>query len=303
MKIDYLNVTVPENIAAKVVDEVSEILDFCGATQASNELYRLGQSGTAKIKIRNGYTLFGFSGSALDTFREYDQYTPLLWVFGSHPHRVTSADIALDVSIDARTVLNSLWRRSRGPRGIRLTRKRLQPKHVTRFSRDCLYDDGATGTVYLGNRTSEVYCKVYDKRNELLERTGDDIGYPLVRYELTVTSKMRISLKDLADPSPMFWHFMREVLPPPADVSAWVAGGQGFTMPKREKLMPADKLKQVVGESDTIERWIKYADEVGPNGREFLMGLLRRRIMAPTNPNQQTESTTRVVGDQVDPGE
>lgn len=288
MHVDYLNVTVPETVAASVVDGVTEVIDYCGAVRLSDEIYRLGSKGTVKIKNRHGYTLVGLSGDALQVLRDHDQKEALLWVFAGHPHRVTSMDIAHDVRIGARTVLNSLWRKARGKKGIHLSKKRVQPHNVRRHMVHCLYGEGSTGTIYMGRRTSEVRCKVYDKRNEILDRSGVDIGYDLVRYEATITSKMGLSLKDVQSPDAVFWNYMSNVLTPPLGAPNWVAGGQGFHMPERSKMMPAEKLKHIVGESPEIDRWLKYADEAGPNGRDYLLGLIRKRIMTP---DKQTESS------------
>jgi len=278
--VDYLNVTVPETVSATVVDEVKRVLDYCGGVQRTPESYSLGDSGSALVKNRNGYSLVGVSGNGIEALRRYDMYAELLWVFAAKPHRVTRIDIAHDVQEPTQAILRSLWRRARGKTGIRLTRKRVAPKNVNRYVRDCLYGDGVTGTVYLGSRKSEVYAKVYDKRNEILDRHGKDIGRPLTRYEMTATSKVGVSLKDASEPEPLFWHFMSNVLSPPTEgVPEWVAGAQGYHMPDRREIMPAERLKQVVSESPEIERWLSYADDVGPTGREYLLGLLRRRIL------------------------
>jgi hypothetical protein len=282
--IDYLNVSFPETISALVLDSVKEVLDYCGAHQKTDELYRIGETGTVRIRKRNGYSLVGLSGDALSTLRNSDMYATMLWAFAVHPHRVTSLDIAHDVNIDSRPVLRSLYRRARGSKGLRLSRKRIQRDNVNQYVVNSRYDDGDTGTIYLGSRKSEVHAKVYDKRNEILDRTGVDVGHGLTRYELTVTSKMGVSLSDVQTPEPIFWHYMSEVLPRPDGVPNWVAGGQGYTMPERRTVMPAEKLKQVIGESPEIERWLKYADDAGPNGREYLLGLLRRRILTPAKP-------------------
>lgn len=297
MHVDYLNVSVPETISATVHDSIKEVLDYCGARQLSDEIFRLGDTGTVRLKRRNGYGLVGLSGDALRHLRTVDQMAATLWAFAVHPHRVTSLDIAHDVTIQPRGVLNSLWRKARGKKGLRLTRKALTRANVNKYVVDSLYDDGVTGTLYLGSRKSEAHAKVYDKRNEILDRTGNDIGYDLTRYELTVTSKMGVSLSDVDNPEPLFWHFMSEVLPPPVGVPNWIAGGQGYTMPERRKLVPAEKLKQVVEDSPEIERWLRYADEAGPNGREYLLGLLRRKIMAPAKP---TVSSPGAEGDHAD---
>jgi hypothetical protein len=297
MHIDYLNVSVPETISAQVIDSVQDVLDYCGAHQRTDEIYRLGETGTVRIKKRNGYALVGLSGDALSTLRKLDMHASMIWSFAVHPHRVTSLDIAHDVAISTRGVLNSLWRKARGTKGLRLSRKRVPKSGINKYVVDSLYDDGITGTVYLGSRKSEVYAKVYDKRNEIMDRTGSDIGYDLTRYELTATSKMGVSLSDVDNPEPLFWNYMSEVLPCPSGIPNWVAGGQGYTMPERRVVMPAEKLKQVVSESPEIERWLKYADDAGPNGREYLLGLLRRRILTPAKP---IGSTSGAEGDDLD---
>lgn len=279
MHVDYINVTVPETVSAAVIDEVTKILDYCGSKKRTPEVYTLGQTGTARIKKRNGYALVGISGDGIQTLRKHDMYASMLWAFAAWPHRVTSIDIAHDVPEETPPVLRRLWRRAIGPKGIRLTRKTIPKSNVNKYVVNSKYDGKVTGTIYLGSRKSEVYAKVYDKRDELISKRGYDVGHPLTRYELTATSKVGVSLKDASEPQPLFWNYMSSILPMPPDIAPWVPGGTGYQMPERKKLMPAEHLKKVVSESPEIERWLKYADEAGPNGREYLLGLLRRRII------------------------
>ena len=61
--------------------------------------------------------------------------------------------------------------------------------------------------------------------------------------------------------------------------------------------MPAQKLKDVVGESPEIDRWLKYADAAGPNGREYLLGLLRRRILVDEPTDKPSDESPGHLGD------
>ena len=150
------------------------------------------------------------SGAALAALRSVGAYAGYLRVLSSDVHRLTRLDVALDVLVDAPSVLDALYSRAKSG-GVSLTRKALDPhRHVSRWqSPDSAGLD--TGTVYLGGKTSEVRARVYDKRLERIARGLPDPGSWL-RAELTVTSAMGISLKDAWEPAPVFWRFMAQAL-------------------------------------------------------------------------------------------
>ena len=282
MHVDYLNITVPDPHNDLVRPQVLEIVGLCGGVRADMsrgkvDVYRLGKTGTVKLTEKDGYAVYGFSGDALATLRGADLYNEYLWIFALIPHRVTLLDIAYDVPLKTPRILRKLWSQAHTDIGIKFTRKKIATKSISTWSVIGL-DGVKTGTLYLGSRKAEVRLKVYDKRQQVYDLTGNDIG-ALTRYELTVTSKMGISLADASDPSRLFWHFMANILVPPSDISPWEPGGEGFQLPPRVTMLPAEKLKRGIQASQDLDNWVRLAHSMGPNGEAYMRSLLDRAIL------------------------
>ena len=225
MHADYLNVTMPDGDAPDVESELLKIVAAVGGTSITDGLYKLTSGGTFRSEAKRNFHYFGVSGDFLATLREHALYDAYLGAVAYAPHKVTRLDIAHDVyDSDSPAVLARLVRATRSEKGVRLSRKKLNPQTQVRtmFS---MSDDGRdTGLVYLGGRTAEVKAKVYDKRLE--RKQVANVDFPAcTRFELTVTDKVGVSLRDAQSPEAIFWNFMSEVLPAPPDASEWVKGG------------------------------------------------------------------------------
>ena len=282
MHCDYLNISIPSELCGDLVRRsFLSVMAHIGSrysSDGSTEFWRAGATGTFRVsELPSGAILYGASGSALQALRNFGVFNDYLQVFSEHPHRVTKLDIAHDVEQDPILVLSALWQKAhRVPQGIRLTRKRINAKNIKRISRrDHL--GRTTGSLYLGSRKSEAHAIVYDKRAERFDNTGVDIGHDLVRYELTVTSKLKISLADAYNPEPLFWHFMGDILSQPHSHSTWVPGGLGFELPPRVTPLPGEMLRRRVESSPELAEWFRLADEIGPKGQEYLQSLLMQR--------------------------
>lgn len=276
MHSDYLNVTVPDTDSRSVTESLLEIVSSVGAVAAHKGLYKLSGRGTLKLGGKPGYELYSASGGLLEALREHGMYSTYLTVFGEVPHRVTQLHVAHDVyDLDAPKLLQALYRRADGQPGIHLTRKRAQPKQIMAPGRD----GRTTGTVYLGTRKSEAWAKVYDKAQERWDRAREEWP-PCVRFELSVSGKAGVSLRDAYSPESIFWHYMRDVLgPPPSDVPDWEPGAQGFSLPSKVSLLPAEALRRLVESSPQLEQMLDLSRQLGPHGYAHLMRLINARCL------------------------
>jgi hypothetical protein len=196
-------------------------------------------------------------------------------LFASRPHNVTRLDAAVDFPEDAPPVVERFYKRAVAG-GISLSRKAVKASGVSQFCAPSRFDGRDTGTLYVGRHTAEVRLVVYDKREEVFKKTGDDVGHRL-RLELRITGKMGATLRDASEPAPMLYHFLvPDVLHPLPGVPAWVPFREGGFSVDRPAVLPYARLKRRVEDSNELARLVALADECGPKGRELLCGLMRR---------------------------
>lgn len=211
----------------------------------------------------------GISGGACATFRLLGLWSALLADLWTVPHRVTRLHATADVPISGPAGIAAVTAAARSG-GFRLGRKALDPRHVKRYEELDARGELAGG-VYLGNPKADIRGLVYCKRNETELRGLPDPG-PLLRTELRLAID-GITLRDVADPSALFWHYARELLDPPPGAPAWSAGDTGFLIEPREERTVWDRICSKVDQwQDLIELGL-LADQMGPYGR---VGLLRR---------------------------
>jgi hypothetical protein len=194
-KTDYLHVTVPYDQSGGLREAV---LDVCGHGDADERPGRPGlfdmyrTAGTMLILRRGQVVVVGFSGGAISAMRDLKVYQPMLLTLADLPHRVTLIDAAYDLAVDAPPILETLFERYK-LEGVRLG-QRPAPVSKTGWKVGCT--GAETGTIYIGGKKAELRAKVYDKRQERIDKGFGDPG-PWIRYELTVTNKAAaISLKD-----------------------------------------------------------------------------------------------------------
>jgi len=277
MHVDYLNLSVPTDHSYDVGKGVSDLMGEIGASLALEGLWTLRRGGTCKIRPLSQVHSYSFSGGILEALRGHDQYENLLSVFSYAPHRVTLMDVAYDLAVDAPPILRKLYRRAKSPDGVHLTRKRISLDKLSHVARPNAFGSGDTGTLYLGGRSAEVRAKVYDKRQERHDNCGGlDVG-ALTRYELTVTGKTGVSLRDAHKPASIFWHFMSDVIRPPVSLPAWEPSSEGYTLPPKPISLPAARLMRKVLESPDVADLLRLAHESGPNGLNMLLSRLKDR--------------------------
>lgn len=300
---DFIGVTVPAERYESALSELRELLCAVGMRDEQPWGGYLGDRGTFKHGVRWKVGTFGLSGDACAELRRcpaFDAWGQFLTIFGEGEHRVTRLDVALDLAEDGARVVRAVYGRAR--RGqISLTQKAIPPHQVRKHSGRSLYGGPDTGTVDLGNRKRDVRAKVYDKRQELLQRVCDAHGGltadlvalndpgPLVRYEVTLGRHVGVTLRDAYEPAAAFWRFAGEsLLPVPSDrlelAASWRPHSTGFAVPRNREPDYARQLSLLVDTSHDIKRAVTLADRLGPNGRTHLGVLLRKLASADESP-------------------
>lgn len=270
---DYLNVTVPIDYLREAREGLRPVMDSVGAVVEADDRYRV-DGGSLKHENRGRFGLISASGQVLASLRQFRLFDEYLRVLGSLPHKVTLLHATRDRVADGPAEVQGLYRRAcRG--GVSLTRKAIQPRQITKLFGPSVLDGRDTGSVYLGRRTSEVWAKVYDKREERLVKGFADPG-PLVRDELCC-GKVGATLRDAQAPEALFWHYMAPgVYRRPRGAPAWSPGVEGCSLAPRELLPPAQRLKRRVESSSEIRALLELANQAGPHGVDYFCSLLRR---------------------------
>lgn len=279
MHADYLNITLSTDHREAVHASLLPILSDLSFFPDSAGVYRSPTiSGTFDCRDKYSVSRFSASGGFLDHARATGALSDLLWCFADTPHRVTRLDIAHDLPVDSPRILANYYSRAKRGR-LSLTNRVIRPDQVSRIVRPSLYGGADTGTVYLGCEHIQVAgLKIYDKRNERLDRGFPDPG-PMTRFELKLGRKAGVSLRDVHDPAPAFWHHMADIFPtPPKTITPWVRAGEGYCLPPRVVSLPAEALKRSVQASGVLADWLTLADQIGPSGPDYLLSLLARAI-------------------------
>lgn len=297
---DWLSVTHHPGDSEELKASVRDVLldSPCISSLGDGSRYTYEDGGAARWIEKDRFGIFAFSGGCLTALRGAGLYVPLLHALGVVPTKVTRIDIAVDVPEPSPPVLRRLYRDGRRGR-LSLSRKAVAPTSVQKRIGPAEYDPSQdTGTVYLGQRgVHRVFARVYDKRQETLQRYGRDIGHPLTRYEVEA-HKSGATLRDAWDPESMFWHYMADVLPAPDGVPPWVPGGQGISLPPLVRPDPASRLRRFVEEhADVFRQLLALGDATcapgSPHGRAYALQLVRA-LGSPLVPLGAAEAASAV---------
>ena len=73
-----------------------------------------------------------------------------------------------------------------------------------------------------------------------------------------------------------------ELLQAPKDAPEWIKGSvYGWSSEKFEKL-PVERLLSYLENCPSLDRMVTIADEIGPNGRSYLLAQLRKKFEGGT---------------------
>jgi hypothetical protein len=228
---------------------------------------------SVRLETKHNYHKIEVKGLALELLRTSGSFSSFLSLLGSHNHKVTRLDLALDVPRDFPSVLHGI--RVKYPTGYaKVSRKKAKISEILE-PRDS--DGKRSGTLYIGSQGGKArkFARIYDKQLESLRR---DVHIPpTTRYEFVIRED--VTLRDAYEPSACFWHFMGlDLLKTPKGVPKWVKGSvYGWSVTKFEKL-PVERLLSYLDNCPSLDRMVTIADEIGPNGRSYLLSQLRKKF-------------------------
>lgn len=239
--------------------------------------YRLGRAFVTFGRSR-GSIRASFSGSACGLFRDLGMWSDLLSELSSVPHRVTRVDAALDLRMDGADLVDLMRRRY--PEGTASLSRKSSPTSSLLAVRPS--DGRETGTWYVGNHKRARYtARVYDKAWEALQKRGELLP-PTARVEVTAKGgDSGATLRDAAEPAALFWHLASPaILDAPEGVTVWTPNRDlGWVAPKRD-FDAAALLRRRVESMAMLDALAAVADELGPEGRTYLLSLLETRLRA-----------------------
>ncbi|HDY5456252.1 hypothetical protein [Pseudomonas aeruginosa] len=123
-------------------------------------------------------------------------------------------------------------------------------------------------------------ARVYDKAFEALQKRGEILP-PTARVEVTAAGgDCGATLRDAAEPTALFWHIASPaILTRPEGIPVWSPNSDIGWQLVRLDISPAEVLKRRVANATMLDALADVADEIGPEGRKYLLGLLRDRLM------------------------
>lgn len=279
--VDYLNISSPKDNLQALRNALRPIIDALGMSEVTEGLFSLPERlGTLKFATRGKVCIVSASGGFLSLLRSRSIYNHYLAEFANFEHRISMMHVTCDYSADSPKVLAKLYQKA-STGGIYLTRKAVNPDHVSKLlGRN---REGAdTGTVYLGSRAnSDVWAKVYDKRQERLAKGEPDIQ-PMLRVEIAVQSDVNATLRDASLPSDIFYHHAsRSLVEAPASFTVWQPHAQGFEIPPNQfEPTPHERLTLITENSFDITRIFELAhDSYGDDALAEIQKVIRNRFI------------------------
>ena len=217
---DYLRCTAPPDLGLS--DAVFKYALSCGFVDKSTNdstvsLLRCPDGGSGAIRIesssgRRPYELVSVSGLACERLRNLGLWSDFLHLLYDYKCRVTRADVTVDTTERASTVIAKL--RKKYPRRCKLSQRSVRTTSIIEVD-DRGEETGSFNVGYVGK--PKIKAKVYDKRFERLERLtseGRELTSDLpdcTRYELKFKD-IGIPLGELAAPDSLFYHYASPAL-------------------------------------------------------------------------------------------
>ena len=217
------------------------------------------------------------SGAVCALMRTLGIWRDYLSELSSSPHSVTRIDAAMDIPVDGADLVASM-RRLHASGVVNLSRKAVATSTVlaTRPS-----DGRETGTWYAGRLTQARFtARVYDKAWQLLNAKRPLVIPPRARVEVTAAHKdCGATLRDAEQPAALFWHIASPaLLNAPEGAPVWIPNRDlGWVSPPPE-FNAATVLKNRVANMAMLDALGTLADDLGPHGRSYLLGLIEKRL-------------------------
>lgn len=288
---DYLGVTTPPK-DSPFVDVERIVLELGGYRDVAREglLWRFPDStGTVRYRENSRFVFVGASGAVCGLLRSAGGlWLEYLSALGSGPHKVTGMHLAVDLPVAGADYVPPL--KAKYPDTVKLTRKAVK----TRVMLESGLDGRDTGSFFAGHRkVNKVSAEVYDKQLEAHKKRGEYLP-PTTRVEVRmkgdcVAPGQGLTLRDAVECDPCFYHYASPALiEKPPNVSDWVPGVDLNWHSAWEPPEPLERLERLFMAFPDFHRWVELADQA-PNGRQFLLGLMRKRLedyprQGPKNP-------------------
>lgn len=268
---DYLNVTVSKGDGPAVRLRLVELLDYLGPKREEPaDVFRLfsvrngaasSSVGSVRFGARGQVATISTSGGVLSLLRAAGMLDEWLSAIAEVPHRVSLLHATADYVVSSPPSVIQEVKAAASAGSLALTRKRIMSQHV-KFYMGLSADGQETGTVYLGKReNADVWAKIYDKRQERLDRGFSDPG-SLVRVEVSVQSDVGATLRDVANPGPLFFYFAgRSLVEVPSGTPAWSAHGEGYAVGPRVVRPVVARLERLLEDSLDVGRLVELARE------------------------------------------
>lgn len=268
---DYFTITTPPDYLQQVLAALRPYLYDLGCSEEPGAFRLPDGFGLFSFRVKHKVALFASSGGFASALRDKSLLSLFLAEFFSFPHNVSSADFTVDEYVSAPDRLSEIYRTAIDGE-VSFTRKKITASSVSFLMSPVCYDDSGrnTGTLYLGKRgRHEVFAKVYDKRQQLKQQRMIDVR-DVLRHEVTITSKMGLTLRDIASPHDCFYHFYPSNLLSKAKSEHWVGGETGFRLEKPPERLPAEILRIRVETSRELESMLDLVEQVGCEGLKYL---------------------------------
>lgn len=283
VRCDWLDVTFPTECA--LGDDVSDFLSgqHCSVKRIRNSVleFRLPGAEWGNIQLGDssrGWSRLSASGGSCEALRQLSAFGEYLALLGSYPHSVTRLDACMDVPLPGPAIVGALVQQYPPGSLVYLTRKGVSPDYYLKPN----LAGETTGSFYAGplrSRGLTVTARVYDKRQQMVDMFGSDVG-PRTRYEIVCRKGSNVTLRDASAPLPLFWHFASPaLLARPADVPSWSPFlGDTWAPGAGPRLSDRNRLLARVESSVDFGLLIEFADRLGGDGRRELFRMLRHRL-------------------------
>jgi hypothetical protein len=220
---DYLRFTTPVHSREYVFSVIQPYLSQMGCIFA-NDYWKSPSGGTFTVKQHYQVVSYQHTGSFLRDLRDMGLYSSYIADISLLPeYRLTKAHFAVDVAFPAPYVLPWLLSQLKDGKA-RISQKFVLERDIKRYMGFSQAFPGMeTGTLYLGSPKAEKRLKAYDKAQERYDRKCEVIK-PTTRFEIELSDKTGLTVKDLADCDVIFYHHVpSDVLPTPEGIPKWQA--------------------------------------------------------------------------------
>lgn len=277
---DYLDVTfAPDDCPYPDLNRFLLGNDFRVTRDAGGRVLYVPFSGPGALSVehRSRYARVSASGGVCAYLRRNGIWDEYLHILATSPHKVTRVDASADLALDGADAIAMY--QARFPDGSAvLTRKSLKIDYITAVRPDGRY----TGTMSVGYGSAARFtAKVYDKAWEALCKRSEALP-PTTRVEVTACKDAGATLRDASEPAALFWHIAAPaLLNRPEGVPMWEPNSDYHPQTKPREFNTAETLRRRIERSAELDALSLLADDLGSEGRRYLLSLIKDRLEAP----------------------